>query len=95
MFHIAEEDSQNSHDSYQRIRHDLNLGQAVLNAVDKCCRGGKEFMETGVPYDMVGLIVREKTNYRNVPNLEIQKSLKILQTQSLLIEVLPRHYKIL
>ncbi|KAJ3280821.1 serine/threonine protein kinase psk1, partial [Rhizoclosmatium sp. JEL0117] len=74
-------------DSYQLIRHDLNLGDAVFNAIVKCSGGKssngcwKEFADTGVPHDMIGLVVREKTDYRNVSNSQIQRSLKILQTQ--------------
>ncbi|KAI9336513.1 hypothetical protein BDR26DRAFT_864708 [Obelidium mucronatum] len=94
MFIIEMADTQV--DAYELIRHDLNLGDAVLNAVRKCSGGAwKEFADSGVPYDMVGLIVRERTVFRNVSNLQIQRSLKLLQTQSLIIEVLPKHFKVL
>ncbi|KAJ3406681.1 CST complex subunit STN1 [Chytriomyces hyalinus] len=81
-------------DLWQIIRHDLNLGDAVYNAVKKCGTSGlKEIEESGVPYDMVCLAVREKSIFRSVPNSVIKKSLKLLHSQSFIMEVMPNHYK--
>ncbi|KAI8830475.1 hypothetical protein BJ741DRAFT_354184 [Chytriomyces cf. hyalinus JEL632] len=81
-------------DLWQIIRHDLNLGDAVYNAVKMCGTSGlKEIEEIGVPYDMVCLAVREKSIFRSVPNSVIKKSLKLLHSQSFIMEVMPNHYK--
>ncbi|KAI8609319.1 hypothetical protein BC830DRAFT_851483 [Chytriomyces sp. MP71] len=66
--------TQGAPDHWQVLRHDLNLGEVVLKAVQKVAgKGWPQLEETGVPVDM---------------------SLKILHNQSLILEVMPGHYKI-
>ncbi|KAJ3199131.1 26S proteasome regulatory subunit 8, partial [Entophlyctis luteolus] len=89
-------------DEYEVIRHDLNLGLAILEAVRKCTTvtandayisDWGDYADNGVPHDVVGMVVREKTQYAHVRTIEIVKSLGRLQREGQVVEVLPRHYK--
>ncbi|KAJ3348756.1 hypothetical protein HDU83_001034 [Entophlyctis luteolus] len=90
-------------DEYEVIRHDLNLGLAILEAVRKCTivtandayiSDWGDYADNGVPHDVVGMVVREKTQYAHVRTIEIVKSLGRLQREGQVVEVLPRHYKV-
>ncbi|KAJ3192835.1 CST complex subunit STN1 [Irineochytrium annulatum] len=82
-------------DTYKVVRHDVNLGEAVLRIIARSERlaGGGRYGEAGITEDQIQLALCTDGNYRHVTRSIIVRSVKALEQDSLIYEVQSRQYK--